>query len=142
MRLRRGPRLSIIEVRMQRLARSRSPQLRRPHQPTDASTIAIIGGGVAGLVAAAALRRLGFNVVLFEQARRLRATGGALLLWTNAVRVLFQLGLRSQALKASTTLDRVVFRSSTGALLSTLPLGALGARLGSTRPSRSAANPA
>jgi 2-polyprenyl-6-methoxyphenol hydroxylase-like FAD-dependent oxidoreductase len=58
--------------------------------------IAIIGGGIGGLTAALALRQLGFEPQVFEQAPELLEVGGAIIMWPNAMRVLHRLGLSEQ----------------------------------------------
>ena len=55
--------------------------------------IAIIGAGIAGLTMAAALRKLGMNSVIYEQAPRFSRVGAAIQLTPNAVRVLRGLGI-------------------------------------------------
>jgi salicylate hydroxylase len=56
-------------------------------------TVAIVGGGIGGLTAALALRRAGFVVKVYEQARDLAEVGAGLQLSPNGVRVLDRLGL-------------------------------------------------
>jgi 2-polyprenyl-6-methoxyphenol hydroxylase-like FAD-dependent oxidoreductase len=58
--------------------------------------IAIIGGGIGGLTAALALRQLGFEPQVFEQAPELLEVGAAIIMWPNAMRVLHRLGLSEQ----------------------------------------------
>jgi salicylate hydroxylase len=55
--------------------------------------VLVVGAGIGGLTAAIALRRAGFDVRVFEQARELRAVGAGLQLSPNAVKVLHGLGL-------------------------------------------------
>jgi salicylate hydroxylase len=57
------------------------------------SSIAIVGAGPAGLTAALALRRLGLEVIVFEQAKDFRRIGGGIVLHDNGQRVLAALGL-------------------------------------------------
>ena len=57
------------------------------------SGIAIVGAGPAGLTAALALRRLGLEVTVFEQAKDFRRIGGGIVLHDNGQRVLDALGL-------------------------------------------------
>jgi salicylate hydroxylase len=57
------------------------------------SRIAIAGGGPAGLTAALALRRLGLEVTVFEQAEDYQRIGGGIVLHDNGQRVLAALGL-------------------------------------------------
>src|SRR5215210_4248970 len=61
--------------------------------------IGVIGGGIGGLCAAAALIKFGFDVRVFEQAPELREVGAGLGVGPNAVKVLRALGLE-QALSA------------------------------------------
>jgi salicylate hydroxylase len=55
--------------------------------------VLVVGAGIGGLTAAIALRRAGFDVRVFEQARELRAVGAGLQLSPNAVKVLHGLGM-------------------------------------------------
>lgn len=55
-------------------------------------TIGICGGGVGGLMAAIALRRVGHDVVVFEQAEKFARVGADLNLTPNAVRAVDGLG--------------------------------------------------
>jgi 2-polyprenyl-6-methoxyphenol hydroxylase-like FAD-dependent oxidoreductase len=54
---------------------------------------AIVGGGIGGLAAAVALRRVGVDTVVFERAERMDPLGAGLTLSPNAVRALARLGL-------------------------------------------------
>ena len=53
----------------------------------------IIGGGIGGITAAIALRRVGIDATVYERAPELREVGSALPLFTNALKALQQLGL-------------------------------------------------
>jgi 2-polyprenyl-6-methoxyphenol hydroxylase-like FAD-dependent oxidoreductase len=55
--------------------------------------VAVAGAGLAGLATAAALRRAGHEVAVFEQAGTLRSGGLAINLWSNATSLLPALGL-------------------------------------------------
>jgi salicylate hydroxylase len=55
--------------------------------------VAIAGGGIGGLAAAAFLRRAGIEVSVFEQAPELREIGAGLVVAPNTVRLLRRLGL-------------------------------------------------
>ncbi|MFF3311528.1 FAD-dependent monooxygenase [Streptomyces sp. NPDC002952] len=57
--------------------------------------VAIVGGGVAGLVTATLLRRRGIDVRIFEQTPQLGAIGAGIQLSPNGVRVLHRLGLQA-----------------------------------------------
>ncbi len=62
----------------------------------DGRTVAIIGGGVAGLAAAAAFARRGAVVTVFETAEVLGAVGAGLQVTPNGAKVLAALGLSEQ----------------------------------------------
>lgn len=55
--------------------------------------VAIIGGGIGGLTAAIALRRVGIEADVYERSAVLREVGAGISLWPNAVKALVQLGL-------------------------------------------------
>lgn len=52
----------------------------------------MIGAGIAGLAAAIALKRAGYDVIVHERAERLEPVGAALSLWPNALAALRLLG--------------------------------------------------
>ncbi|HLX18310.1 MAG TPA: FAD-dependent monooxygenase [Bradyrhizobium sp.] len=56
-------------------------------------TIAIIGAGMGGLAAAAALRRVGIDVTVYEQAAEFARLGAGIQIGCNAMKVLRTLGL-------------------------------------------------
>lgn len=55
----------------------------------------IIGAGIGGLTTAIALRKIGWNVEVFEQAKSLREVGAGLTVQANAMRALRALGLEN-----------------------------------------------
>ena len=67
--------------------------------------IAIIGAGMGGLAAAAALRRVGINVTVYEQAKQFTRLGAGIQIGCNAMHVLRGLGLE-QRLRADTFYPR------------------------------------
>ena len=54
-------------------------------------SVAIVGGGIAGLALAIALRQRGIEATVFEQAPTLEEVGAGIALWPNATRALRQL---------------------------------------------------
>ena len=56
-------------------------------------TAAVIGGGIGGLAAAAALTRAGIEASVYEQAPALGEVGAGVLIGPNSVRLLHRLGL-------------------------------------------------
>src|SRR3984957_5388373 len=59
-------------------------------------SIAVIGAGMGGLAAAAALRRAGADVTVYEQARRFARLGAGIQVGCNAMQVLRELGLEQR----------------------------------------------
>ncbi len=66
--------------------------------------VSIIGGGIGGPAAAAALQRQGIQVTVFERNPELREIGAGLTLWANGVQVLRHLGLDDSLTAVSTRL--------------------------------------
>src|SRR5215469_1534979 len=71
-----------------------------------APSIAIVGGGIGGLAAAAFLFRAGLPAVVYEQAAELRQVGAGLIIAPNAARLLRRIGvlhsLKRQAVQLET----------------------------------------
>jgi salicylate hydroxylase/6-hydroxynicotinate 3-monooxygenase len=72
---------------------------------TDKLEIAIIGAGMGGLAAAAALRKVGHAVTVYEQARQFTRLGAGIQIGCNAMHVLRGLGLEDR-LRADTFYPR------------------------------------
>jgi salicylate hydroxylase len=89
-------------------------------------TIAVIGGGIGGLAAAAALLEAGFDVHVYEQAKALGEVGAGINIGPNASRFLHRLGLAERlgacGIKPSTFDQR---RWDDGRFLVRAPLGAM-----------------
>jgi salicylate hydroxylase len=73
--------------------------------PRVATRIAIVGGGIGGLAAAAFLYRAGLRSVVYEQAQELKEVGAGLVLAPNAVRLLRRLGAMDQLQGRAVPLD-------------------------------------
>ena len=85
--------------------------------------IGIIGGGIGGVAAAAALYRLGIQVTVYERAPRLEEVGAGMMLWPNATRVLKTLGLLDDVARRSATNTNFLVRASSGEVLMNIALG-------------------
>lgn len=96
------------------------------------ATVAIAGGGVGGLATAVALARRGVRCAVFERSNRLRSGGGALILWSNALRALDEIGLRDALLARPTAqpVEVTEMRRSDGRFLSTMPVGEVSRKYG------------
>ncbi|MCC6890638.1 MAG: FAD-dependent monooxygenase [Hyphomicrobiales bacterium] len=85
----------------------------------ETKRIAVIGGGIGGLTAAIALRRRGFEVIVYEQAEQLGEIGAGVQLSPNAMRVLIALGLDAAFEAAAFEPNRHVVRNwKSGAIVS------------------------
>src|SRR6266508_5015843 len=67
--------------------------------------IAVVGGGIGGLAAAAFLHRAGLPCLLYEQAPELKEVGAGLVAAPNAVRLLRRLGVMDRFLGRAVRLD-------------------------------------
>ena len=63
------------------------------HDHARPTSIAIIGGGIGGLTAAACLLRAGFDVQVYEQTSKLGEVGAGINIGPNASRILHRLGI-------------------------------------------------
>ncbi|MFD7813930.1 FAD-dependent monooxygenase [Streptomyces sp. NPDC059785] len=69
------------------------------------SRVAVVGGGIGGMAAAAFLHRAGLDVTVHEQAAVLKEIGAGLVLAPNAVRLLRHLDVADDALRRAVPLD-------------------------------------
>lgn len=81
------------------------------------SDIAIIGGGICGLTTAIALERRGFEPTVYESTDNYRPVGAGILLQTNALSVLSELGLADAVAERGAAIPAVPFRSPEGPTL-------------------------
>ncbi|GAA3383114.1 FAD-dependent monooxygenase [Cryptosporangium minutisporangium] len=84
-------------------------------------TVAVIGGGISGLVTVLALRRAGIRATAYERAPVLRGAqaGNGLVIWHNAVRALESIGLGDALADVGAELASYQWRSATGSRLAT-----------------------
>jgi salicylate hydroxylase len=86
--------------------------------------VAIVGGGIGGLVLALALRERGIDFEVYEQADELREIGAAVALSANATRELRRLGLGDQVEAVSVVPSALVIRRGlTGEVIADHPIG-------------------
>lgn len=90
----------------------------------------IIGGGIGGLAAAVALRKVGIRATVFERSPEIREVGAGLSLWSNAMKALRCLGLEERIVSLGSVIERVRTVTSRGKLLSETDIGARSRRSG------------
>ena len=83
-------------------------------------SVLIIGGGIGGLAAAVALRRVGIDAKVFERAPEISEVGASLSVFSNAVKALRWMGLEEQVLSVGPEVIKTTFLSTTGQVLSTI----------------------
>jgi 2-polyprenyl-6-methoxyphenol hydroxylase-like FAD-dependent oxidoreductase len=82
----------------------------------------VVGGGIGGLAAGIALRRVGIEATVLEQARDLEVVGAGLGLAANAVQALERLGVADEVQARGAGAETLVARKPSGATLIELPL--------------------
>jgi 2-polyprenyl-6-methoxyphenol hydroxylase-like FAD-dependent oxidoreductase len=92
--------------------------------------VVVAGGGIGGLTATIALRRAGFEVVVFERATELREVGAGLLLAANAQKALAKLGLAEAVARLGTPASAGEIRSWRGHVLASIPAAELEKKIG------------
>jgi 2-polyprenyl-6-methoxyphenol hydroxylase-like FAD-dependent oxidoreductase len=85
---------------------------------------AIVGGGIGGLTTAIALRKIGFEVEVYERSTELQEVGSGMSLWPNAVRSLEQIdsGVLSRFKTNGRSLRRLLLKEASGNLIKTVHL--------------------
>jgi 2-polyprenyl-6-methoxyphenol hydroxylase-like FAD-dependent oxidoreductase len=86
--------------------------------------IAIIGGGIGGLTTAIALRQVGFEPEVYEQAPALLDVGAAIAIWPNAMRVLERLNLAGKILEKAGVMEEIRWLDQSGRLINKVSISA------------------
>jgi 2-polyprenyl-6-methoxyphenol hydroxylase-like FAD-dependent oxidoreductase len=103
---------------------------RRGASVKNPAKVVVAGGGIGGLTAAIALRRAGFEIVVFERAVELREVGAGLLLAANAQKALAKLGLADGVARLGTPASAGEIRSWRGKVLASIPAAELEEKIG------------
>ncbi|MFY9578620.1 MAG: FAD-dependent monooxygenase [Gaiellaceae bacterium] len=97
---------------------------------SGARRVIVVGGNIAGLGLALALKRLGLDPVVLERMPSRVDVGGGLHIWTNGAKALRWLGVDETLRAVGTNVERLEFRTRGGAVIMTAPLGDFGRRYG------------
>ncbi len=92
--------------------------------------IAIVGGGIAGLSAAIALRKMGFRPTVFESAPEIKALGAGLVLASNAMKAFDRIGIADKIIPAGQLLDTFSILDQNGQAITVADSQALSDRFG------------
>lgn len=90
----------------------------------------IIGAGIGGLAAAVALRRIGVEALVLEQAPVIREAGAGLSIWSNAVNALRELGLEGSVMTCASVIEHNSVQTLSGHLIARSELGLLSSTAG------------
>jgi 2-polyprenyl-6-methoxyphenol hydroxylase-like FAD-dependent oxidoreductase len=92
----------------------------------------IVGGGIGGVTAAHALRRIGIDARVFERAPTLEAIqiGAGLYLWSNSLQALDHIGLAEPVYAIGAPVEKGQFLTWQGKLLGSWAVGDIGRMLG------------
>lgn len=77
----------------------------------------INGGGIAGLTAAIALEKLGYEIILFESAQEIKPVGAGLVLQSNSLYALEYLKIEDQIIEASNPINQLVIVNENGKIV-------------------------
>jgi 2-polyprenyl-6-methoxyphenol hydroxylase-like FAD-dependent oxidoreductase len=94
------------------------------------ASVAVVGGGIAGLTAAISLRRAGYGVTVFEAAPEIKLLGAGLLLAANAIKSLDKIGIADRVIPMGQQLSRFSILSQSGDILSEIDSGMLSRKYG------------
>ena len=83
----------------------------------------IVGGGIGGITAAIALKRQGVAVAVYERAEALAEVGAGVSLWPNALKALYQLGMKASLEAMSFVSEAGAVRRADGTVLSYIGAG-------------------
>ena len=83
----------------------------------------VVGGGIGGLALGIALREAGIETVLFERSRSSRPAGGGLVLWSNGMAALAELGVADDVAGSGSAIERFELLTARGRPLAAVAVG-------------------
>ncbi|MFC9993922.1 FAD-dependent monooxygenase [Nocardia sp. NPDC127526] len=101
---------------------------------TSNGRVIILGGGIGGLSASIALRRVGIVAPLFEQAPAFGTVGASLQIWVKGMKAFAELGLADEIRRRGAEVHRQQFFNQNGTPLYHAPLAELAEMYGAPLP--------
>jgi FAD-dependent urate hydroxylase len=96
----------------------------------DKLKVIVVGAGMGGLTAAIAMQQAGFEVEIYDRVAALTPAGAGVSLWSNGVKVLNRLGLGSRIQAVGGDMQRMMYISHVGEVLTDFSLAPLINRVG------------
>lgn len=96
--------------------------------------VIILGGGIGGLCASIALRQVGVDAVVYEQARQFSEVGAGIQVWVKGMQALRQLGVADAVREAGAAVHRHRFSNAHGAPLYSADLAGFAREFGAPAP--------
>lgn len=94
------------------------------------AAFAIIGGGIAGLTTAIALKQKGIDSIIYEAVPEIKAVGAGLVLAANAMKALRKIGIAEDVINAGTLLPSFTIYDSQGRVINKTNSTILGEKYG------------
>ncbi len=96
----------------------------------DKLKVVVVGAGMGGLTTAIAMQQAGFEVEIYDRVAELSPAGAGVSLWSNGVKVLNRLGLGPAINAVGGNMQRMMYISNTGEVLTDFSLQPLVTRVG------------
>ncbi|VEG29585.1 FAD-dependent monooxygenase [Actinomyces howellii] len=96
--------------------------------------VIVLGGGIGGLCTSIALRQVGVDAVVYEQARQFSEVGAGIQVWVKGMQALRQLGVAGAVREAGAEVHHHRFFNAKGAPLYSADLADLARRTGAPAP--------
>src|SRR3954452_12430978 len=89
---------------------------------SNVKKVLIVGGGIGGLATAIALQKAGIETVIVEKQKEWNVYGVGIILQSNALRAIDELGLTDEFLAIGTTHSALHIRDSQGNMIFDAPI--------------------
>ena len=86
------------------------------------SSVGIVGGGIAGLIAGCTLQEQGIKTVVFERSKSLNTDGAGITISPNGLRVLQKLQIKDRLIQTSFVPNKILFHQKNTNITKITPL--------------------